>query len=154
MTEPIDRAADTREEAHSIILAGYELAKVLVQQGRRVRIRVEEDQDDLTLQQRRFYRGPVLQQISEQAHQDGQRYGKAVWHELFRGQFLGSRWELVGGRPVELRVSTEDLGIRDYSEYIDKVLAEAATVWGVEFHFDIDQREAVRYRPRRAEAPA
>ena len=30
---------------------------------------------------------------------------------------------------------------------IDKVIAEAATTWGVEFRFIMDEREAVRYKP-------
>lgn len=39
---------------------------------------------------------------------------------------------------------------RNYSEYIDKVIAHAASEFGVVFHFRADEREAVRYRPARA----
>lgn len=107
-------------------------------------------EDDLSARQRRFLHGPVLGQISEQARgEGGQRYHMQVWKELFRSQFLGSKWEMVNGKPIELRVSTEDLGVKAYSEYIDKVIAEAATTWGVEFRFQIDEREAVRWKPAR-----
>lgn len=152
MSDAVDQAVETREAAHAAICAGYELAKLLVLDGRRVRIRIEEAEDDITVQQRRFYHGPVLKQVSEQARDDGKRYVQAVWKEYYREKFLGNRWELVKGKPVEIRVSTEELGVKAYSEFIDKVVADAATEWGVEFHFDVDQREAVRYRTRRQEA--
>ena len=46
-----------------------------------------------------------------------------------------------------MRQSTEDLGVKAYSEYIDKVIAHAATEFGVEFDLDEQERDGVRYRP-------
>ena len=151
MTQAIDRTAGTQQEAHELILAGNALAKRAVASGRRVRVLVEEVDPDMRLRQLAFYRGPLLKQVSEQARSEGQRYARPVWHELFREQFLGSRFILVNDQPVEVPVSTGELGIQRLSEYIDQVLAEAVTVWGVRFVFDIDQREAVRWKPAAAE---
>ena len=111
--------------------------------------------------QRRFLHGPVLGQIVEQAKADGQRFVMAVWKEYYRAKFLGFRWEhykLPGQKkatPRKVRVSTEDLSVKQYSEYIDKVLADAATEFGVVFDLDPAEREAVRYvRPVRAKKQA
>lgn len=133
---------------HEQILRLWHWTKARLKAGKRMEVTAVEWQDDMSARQRRFLHGPVLGQITEQARgEDGQRYAMPVWKELFRQQFLGSAFEMVAGRAVEIRRSTEDLGIKAYSEYIDLVIAEAATTWGVEFRFILDEREAVRYKP-------
>ena len=154
----------TRDEAHGAILRANAHAKTLVAEAdepKRYRIVVGEDRDDVSVKQRRFLHGPVLGQIVEQAKADGQRFVMAVWKEYYRAKFLGFRWEhykLPGQKkatPRKVRVSTEDLSIKQYSEYIDKVLADAATEFGVVFDLDPAEREAVRYvRPVRAKKQA
>lgn len=168
MIEPVyTRVARTKEEAHEAVTLAYAAAKGLVADGKRARVTVEEDQDDVSLRQRKFLHGPVLKQISEQARIDGERYVPAVWKEYFRALFLPDRWvmskqprwDAKKGRvivprkatPRRVRRSTEDLGVKGYSRHIDMVLAHAATEFGVEFHLDPIEREAVRYiRPEKA----
>lgn len=144
-----DRLTMVLNDAHSgheRIIRLWHWTKAKLKAGQRMEVTAVEWQDDMSARQRRFLHGPVLGQITEQARgEDGQRYAMPVWKELFRQQFLGSTFEMVNGRPVEIRRSTEDLGVKDYSDYIDQVLAEAATTWGVEFRFITDEREAVRY---------
>ena len=55
-----------------------------------------------------------------------------------------------------VRVSTEELDIKGYSEYIDRVIASATTELGVVFEFRADERDAVRNRPpvRRRKSPS
>lgn len=158
------RVAHTREEAHQVITLAYTAAKVLIQDGKRVRVTVAEEVDSLSARQRRFLHGPALGQIAEQVRMpDGTRYVAEVWKEYFRGLFLPDkwvskkqpRWDAKAGRmvipkratPHRERQSTESLSVKQYSRLIDQVLAHAATELGVEFRFNADEREAVRYVP-------
>ena len=51
-------------------------------------------------------------------------------------------------------MSTEDLSIKQYSEYLDKVIAYAADELGVVFRFLAEEREAVRWKPAPRKARA
>jgi hypothetical protein len=116
----------------------------------RLRLLVQIVEEDKTVRQRGFYHAAVLKQISEQARVNGVGYTAEVWKEFFRKRFLPDTWvsmRLPGAKratPVRQRSSTEDLGIRGYSELIDQVIAAATTELGVEFVFDADERETVR----------
>lgn len=143
-------------------------AAALVQQamadedpGRRIRVVVGIDHEDITTKQRGFFHAAVLPQISEQARVGGLQYTADCWKEFVRKQFLPDRWEtmrLPGQKkatPRRIRSSTEDLSIKGYSEHIDKVIAYAVTELGVEFHFIASERDAVRWKRKRIEkAPA
>lgn len=166
MSDRLDVIARDREAAHRACLQAYALAQALLADDKPVRISAGEDEDPLTVKQRRFYHGPVLTQISEQVRVDGERYVAAIWKEYFRKLFLGQggyryvvkkvpRWDRTLRRLVQPkratphaeRISTEDLSIKQYSELIDKVIAHAATELGVEFHFIDFEREEVRWNP-------
>lgn len=138
--------------------------------ARRWRLVFGEDLEDLTTKQRGFLHAAVFPQIAEQVRVQGERYVAKVWKEWYRALFLPDVYEmrkaLVLDRatgqwrpakratPHRVRVSTEDLNIRQYSEHIDKVIAHATTEFGVVFQFDADEREAVRYRPKRRQRKA
>lgn len=171
MTDTHIRIVSTREGAHAAITQAYAVAKTLLADGKRVQISVGEDSDPITIKQRRFYHGPVLGQISEQVRVAGERYVMDVWKEHLRVLFLPDKWEMRKGlkydkkvcrlvpakraTPHRIRSSTENLSIKAYSELLDKVIAHAATEWGVVFTFDRLEREAVRYvRPVRAREAA
>ena len=117
---------------------------------------------DKSTKQRGFLHAAVLPQIAEQyTFQDGTRYTAKVWKEYFRERFLGYRWETKRAirwdaktgktvqakraTPHRIRVSTEGLNIKQYSEYIDRVIDTAVAEFGVVFVFDESQREEVRY---------
>lgn len=154
----------TREALHAAVSRLYEVAKQRVAQSpdkvdeegeivpRVWRLVFGEDSDDITVKQRRFLHAAVFPQIAEQVALNGERFSPATWKEHYRRKFLPDRWvmrKLPGHKkptPQRVRVSTEDLSIRQYSEHIDKVIADAVTEFGVEFIFDEDEREAVRYR--------
>lgn len=157
------RIVETREQAHDAATQVYVMAKALIQDGKRVQIAVGEDADPISLKQRRFLHGPVFSQISEQVRVGGERYVMDVWKEFFRKMLLPDRYEMrripvydkkqcrlvqpKRATPYRVRSSTEDLGVKKYSEYIEKVIAYAVTEWGVEFQFDQRERDAVRYVP-------
>jgi hypothetical protein len=126
----------------------------------RLRIVLGLDRDSLSARQRRFLHGPVLGQIAEQARPGGQRFDAAVWKEYFRRLFLPDRWEsyrLPGAKratPHRVRVSSEDLSLKGYGEFIEQVIVHAVTELGVEFDLNPSEREAARYRspPRKRAA--
>lgn len=164
MSDRINVVVRTPEDAHQAVVHGYALAKALLADGKRVHVAIGEDEEPLTVKQRKFFHGPVLTQISEQVRMpDGTRYVAAMWKEYLRQLFLPDRfvsrrvprWDrelcaLVQPKratPHRERQSTEDLSIKQYSEFIDKVIAHATTELGVEFRFIDFEREEVRWKP-------
>lgn len=136
----------------------------------RLRVIVGFEHADITTKQRGFLHAAVLPQIAEQVTMpDGTRYTAEVWKEFWRRRFLPDvfelrrepRWDHKLGRmvlpkratPHRVRVSTESLGIKGYSDFLDQVIAAATTELGVVFKFRPSEREAVRYR-RPARKPA
>lgn len=157
----------TREGAHAASMMVYTIAKTLIADGKRVKITVGEECDPVSVKQRRFLHGPVLTQIAEQVCVGKERYVTAIWKEYFRKLFLGDRWEMrrtfkvdpdtgkltpaKRATPHRVRNSTEELNVKKYSEYIDRVIAHATLEWNVAFAFDESDRNAVRYqKPVRA----
>lgn len=162
MSQSLTRIVLNPQAAHAAVSEGYQLAKLLLADGKRVRVTVAEDEDDITIRQRGFLHKAVFPQIEEQyRHPDGTRTEWRAWKEYFRARFLGDRWVLKRvprwdakqGRmvlpkrktPHRERVSTEDLSIKQYSAYIDTVIDTAVLELGVQFRFIAEEREAVRY---------
>lgn len=174
MTEAIDVTVSTREGVKHAARAAYDQALLLVADGKRARFRMEEAEDELSIRQRGFLHKAVFPQIEEQyRHPDGTRTEWRAWKEYYRARFLGDRWVLKRvprwdeklrtmvlpkrKTPHRERVSTEDLGLKAYSEYIDKVIDTATVELGVVFVFLPSERDAVRYKAparKRAEASA
>lgn len=169
MNDELNVIVHTREEAHQAVSFAYSLAQALIRDEKPVRIRAYEDEDDITIKQRAFLHAAVFPQISEQyTFPDGARYTAEVWKEFFRARFLPDKWELrkamrwdakTGAMlqakrktPHRIRVSTESLGIKAYSQYIDRVIDAAVLELGVVFEFRPSEREGVRYvaKPRKA----
>lgn len=167
--------AATAHAVHAGVLQVYERAKTKVAANgpawtdaegvvheRQYRITFAEVRESKTERQGRFYWGPVLTQIAAQAPGN---WTPDAWHEAFKRTILG--YEIVKvrvagrKRPTIYRRlrSTTDLTVKQMSEYLDQVLATAATDLGVAFDLDPVEREAVRYRkparkPKTETAPA
>lgn len=167
MNDRQTRVVETREQAHVAAMQAYAVAKLLIQDGKRAQISVSEDCDPISIKQRRFLHGPVFGQISEQVRVCGERYVMATWKEFFRKLFLPDRYEMrripvydkkqcrlvhpKRATPYRVRSSTEDLNVKNYSGYIDKVIQHATLELNVVFDLDQQEREAVRYvKPVRA----
>lgn len=148
----LDRIARTPEAWRAAATAIYRAGEALIEAGKPVKCVVCEWEDDISARQRGFLHAAVFPQIAEQVRANGDRFTAEVWKEYYRKRFLGSKWvmqKLPGQKravPVKVRISTEDLGVKAYSEYIDRVIADAVTEWGVVFRFIAEEREAVRYR--------
>lgn len=108
------------------------------------------EEDAKSIQQRKFYHGVVLKEISQQAVVHGQKFALPVWKEHFRETFLGYRWEVVREpftgkkKRRKVRNSSEDLGVKAYSKLIEQVIAFAATELGVMF----SERDWQNYREK------
>lgn len=134
----------------------YELGLAILNAGQRVELRVLIARDPIRVKQRKFLKDIVFGQISEQVRLDGQRYTKEMWAEHFRKEWLGSRFEEKQypfepePRIEEIKNSTEELGVKGYAEYTDRVIAFAQTDLSVVFVFEEREREEVRYHERPA----
>ena len=111
----------------------------LLEAGKRVAITACEEEDARSLHQLRFYWGPCLKDISEQASIGGQKYSKDAWHELFKREHLPrvvSKAKVAGKKRTVVSVSigsTKGLSVRRMSKFLDQVQAFAATDLGVSF---------------------
>lgn len=125
-------------QAHQVLTKSmWPWLKAMTSAGNVVVLRGEEYENELSDRQRGFLHGVVLMQISHQAAPNGQKFPMHVWKEWYREKFLGKKSEtftnpITGKKTRRLkRVSTEDLGVRAYAKYIDRILADAATEHGV-----------------------
>ena len=127
-------------EAHKVYAGPLrEILKAHAVAGNATVVEVRTAEDVKTDKQRRYLHGYVLMTIARQAAPNGQKFDMKTWKEWYRATFLG--WKTVTfkdpftGKKVRRRqrVSTEDLGVKGYSEYIERVTAHAATEQGVEF---------------------
>lgn len=104
---------------------------------RRVKVTVEDVEDDRTEQQQGYYWGVVLRDTSEQARIDGVQYTPEAWHELGKRLHLPRRktkTRVAGkARPVvSMSIgSTKDLGVRGMGVYLEKFIAWVSTDFGV-----------------------
>lgn len=99
---------------------------------RRVKVTVEDVEDDRTEQQAGYYWGVVLRDVSEQVVVGGVKYTKDAWHEYGKREFLPRKTKKVkvAGRAravvTTVIASTTDLSVRQMGEYLEKWMAFAA----------------------------
>lgn len=118
-------------------------------------VRLEEDA--ITEAQRGYLHGVVLTEIALYARANGRQFPMPVWKEHFRSTFLGFKLVTainpMTGRKYRrrVRVSTEDLGIKAMADYIDRVIAFAATELGVVVSEPLPPHLRPQRRKRKAE---
>lgn len=169
MTALMERRAATPEQWRAGMTAVFKAGEAMLADGKRPHVTLDEEADSLTLRQLRFLHGPVFGQIAEQAVVNGRRFDKDTWKRYLKEQFIPDEFEMVWLpfvvdkvtgelRPAKRKVprkkekSLLDLKNQARSDFIDQVLAYAATDLGVEFVFIFDEREAVRYQPPKRKA--
>ena len=128
------------QQAHAAMTGQvWPVLKNMLIAGHRMEIEVRLKEDDRTLQQNRFYWGPCLREISQQARIGGERYTAEAWHELFKRQFLGyeiKKSTVAGSKRKKVTRTlkgTKGLKVRPMSVFLDKVQAFAAGELGVHF---------------------
>jgi len=159
------RLCRTREQLHEAVMTLYEIGKTVVADGEQMLVSGGQHQEPITVKQRGFLHVAVLPQIAEQVKlPDGSKFVAGIWKEHLKELFIPDKWDMtripfVRDRgtgewkpskrkvPVKRHKSTEDLNIKEYSEFIDNCINHAAAEWGVVFRFRAEEREAVRYTP-------
>jgi hypothetical protein len=126
----------TPEQAHQALAQyAWPWAKEQLRQGRELVAEFRLLEDVITDAQRGYLHTVVFPEIAQFA--PGPKHDWRVWKEFFRESFLGFKVVTsvnpITGKKTRLRhrVSTEDLGVRAYAEYIDRIIAFAATELGV-----------------------
>jgi hypothetical protein len=112
--------------------------------------------DDITDKQRAYLHGVVLRDIALFARPNGQTFPMKVWKEHFRKEWLGfktvSSTNPITGKKsrTRVRISTEDLGVRRLANYIDRIIAFAATELGVQVSEPLPpELRGTRAKPKR-----
>lgn len=89
----------------------------------------------------KFMWAAILTPISEQVELDGKAYTAETWHEWAKQQFLPEvtasgkqKWLGLPDGTLKLQIGTSDLNDAEFSVYLERLQAHAATEWGV--HFD------------------
>lgn len=159
--------SDDAETYHTVIatpeglrdkfVIAYRHADCLLKNGDRVEVVVRPALEAIGAKQRAFLHGPVLGQIAEQVYvgERRERFTAEVWKEFFRRRLFPDKFvmkRLPGAKratPQRERVSTETLGVKAYSWFIDRVIEIAVVEHGVVFEFREGEREAVRYVGKR-----
>lgn len=144
----------TEATAREKFIAAMAHAACMLKNGERVLVTVGPAIEPVTILQRRFLHGPVLRQIAEQVKlPDGSRFTEDIWKEYLKKRLLKPEWKvyrLPGAKkatPHRVAPSTERLGIRAYAKFIDESIDYMTAEWGVQFRFEMSEREAVRYQP-------
>ena len=130
----------TPEQAHlNLCRALWPACKKELEQGTELCVTVVPLEDQRSEQQNKYMWAVVLREISEQATIGGIGATPEGWHLFFKRKFLGYEFEKVKlpgkKRPSvskKLR-STTGLSVKKMSEYLEEVIAEAATVYSVRF---------------------
>lgn len=167
----------TRDGMREKFLAGWNHCEAMLANGGQVQLSVGPAIEPVTLQQFRFFHGPVLRQISEQvevpifdAHgvDTGRRtrYVMRTWKNYFKERFVGFKFDTDRGfvkdratgewrpalkaTPRKELISLKTLGPARMSKFIDKVIDHAVVEFGVAFVFKPSEREGARYvgRPK------
>lgn len=140
--EVLDVLVSTKEAAHDAARRAYRFAQQAIANGKAAHIVAHEHEGNRTLAQNRYYWGVVLNEISEQAQIEGQRWTVDAWHELFKRTHLGYEIKVVqvAGRKRRVTIrrlrSTAGLKVKTMGAYIEKVTAFAVTDLGVRFSVD------------------
>lgn len=107
--------------------------------GNRMVLEIRLADDAKSDEQRKYYHGIVLLEISKQARPGGTQFSLQVWKEYFRDLYLGTKTQTftnpMTGRKSRRRIrkSTEDLSLKGYTKLIEQVTAYAVTELGVQF---------------------
>jgi hypothetical protein len=111
-------------------------APVFWGRGQPLRLSVSSQEQPNTPKQKKFWNGPVLDAIANQARWDGKRFPKEFWKEYYRRKFLlRDEYVTPDGEIMNTYWSTADKGfsVRMMADFLDKVMFDAMTEWGVIF---------------------
>lgn len=141
----IEQTLHSPAQAHKAFADAWLTVKASLLAGRKMVLTVDDFEDKLTTQQRKYYHGFILNEVAKQASIEGRKYGLQIWKEHFRDKYLGDEvvTEINPMTGVEarrlIRKSTEGLGVKGYNLLIEQVTAYAVTDLNVSFTMDFDE---------------
>jgi hypothetical protein len=143
----------TEDGAAPKFRAAFNHALMMLRNGEEVELRCGPADQPITIKQRGFLHAAVLPQIAEQVFvgEKRERFTVEIWKDYYHRKLIPDKWvmkKLPGAKratPHRMRVSSEQLGVRRYSEWIDRIIDDAIVEHGVQFAFEPAEREAVRY---------
>lgn len=78
----------------------------------------------------------MLTEIGDNAWWGGRKYPMEFWKEYYRQRFLlKDEYETPDGEIIQVYWSTADLSVKQFSELIEKIHAEAADEFGIDWQF-------------------
>jgi len=106
-----------------------------VERGKPLRVVVTaEDRKRTPEQNARYWGRAVLGTIADQAWIGGRQFDSETWHENLAEMFCPRvEFTRTDGTIGSRRKSTSEMGVREFSEYVERVEIYAATELGVEF---------------------
>lgn len=138
MPEALNVLATSPQAAHDACAEAWRVCKALTLAGKTVQIKAGEAEDSKTLEQLRYYFGPLLGAISEQVRTPD-RWTEDAWHNLLKRKFLGyeiKKERVAGSKRLHITRrlrSLKDAKQRQMTKYIEEVTAYAITELGVTF---------------------
>lgn len=111
-----------------------EHARAYIEKGTPLRIVVTSEDRRRTTESNGFYWGVVLRAIAEQAWVNEQQFNADTWHEYYANLYCPRvDVALPTGEIFSRRKSTSEMGQKEFTDYVTRVQANAATEHGVQF---------------------
>lgn len=92
-------------------------------EGKLVTVKIEDEKKQRTGQQNRYYWGAVLTTVSEYTGHSTEEL-----HEVFKNMFLVTHTINFKGKEVRITKSTTELDTLSFIKYIDRIIAEVASM--------------------------
>jgi len=99
----------------------------MAQRGQAMVVHLMTEKAERSLTQNRRY-WALLSDIAENAWVGGSRFSKDAWHEFYRDMFLPK----IDGPMEQHPASTASLTVKDFSAYMERIEAHAASELGIE----------------------
>jgi hypothetical protein len=111
-----------------------EHAKAYIDRGTPIRLIVTTEERRRSVESNAHYWGVILRAIAEQAWVNGNQFTADTWHEYYAEQYC-PRVEvtLPSGEIFSRRMSTSEMKQKEFSDYVTRVQANAATEHAVQF---------------------
>lgn len=124
--------------------------KPFADKGTPLRVIVTEEEMDRLDEQLKYYWGPCLKQIAENAWVEGRKYSKESWHENFAKSFLPSHEIVLPDGEIVIKrgsIARGKISMKAMTKFLMEVESYAASELGVMFDDDrvpvfSDQRRA------------
>ena len=99
-----------------------------------LRIIISTQEEKRREQQNKYYWAVVIRSIADQAWVDGKRFSGEVWHEHVARMFgILKDVTLPDSIVIQKRLSTTEMTVKEFSEYIENVTAWGASELGIRY---------------------